>query len=122
MSNRVHKFQAASAAREDIVIEFSDGRIYTFDGDVDTDAFLNFVVEFGEAAGAEEMPVHVLVPMLEMLVGFDRLDEIRAETKLSEIIQIGRTLWLEYMGIVGMMDEPVEDSEEDAEGKPPASD
>lgn len=117
MSDRVHKFAAASSSRKDVVIQFDDGREFTFPGDVDADAFLNFVQEFGEQTAGEEMPAEILLPMLTMLLGADRLKKVRLECTLSEVILIGRTLWLEYMGLMGLLDAPEDGGGADAEGK-----
>jgi hypothetical protein len=120
MTNRVHKFKAASAAREDIVIEFDDGRTYTFPGDVNADGFLNFALEYGKDADSDNMPVQVLLPMLEMLLGAGQLATIRKEVSLSELLMISRTLWVEYMGIVGVLGQLDDDESDGGEGKPPS--
>ncbi len=115
---RVHKLQAASQAREKIILEFGDDRSYEFPGDIDADGFLYFVTEFASEASMNEMSVEVLIPMLTMLLGEERLAVIRKEVSLYELIQMGRVLWAEYMGLITEIEGAPKEGEGDSDSPP----
>lgn len=108
---RLHQFKSSANAREPVTIEFEadkdwpDGRSYEFPADINAGEWLDFVLEFGNEISVEDFPVEVVAPLLKMLLGTERLEQIRQETTVYELILIARTLWLEYVAMMGMLDE-----------------
>lgn len=96
--DRRYEFEAASAARKPIVFVFSDGREYTFPGDVSADSWLEFMAKWSDFLEGETLPTRVIEPMYRTVMGDDKFDELRKELSWTEMMQVATTLWKEYTG------------------------
>lgn len=112
---RVHEFESARSASEPIIIRFDDGREYEFPGDIQADAWLAFINEYGneDNPNDELLTARVMEPLLVMLCGQEMFNRIISEASVTEIAQITSVLWEEYMGLVSV----VADDEEGGSGE-----
>ena len=116
--SRRHEFRAASAARKPIVIAFSDGREYEFPGDVEADAWLDFLDTWASMLEGETMPVRVVNPMFRTVIGDERFNELRKELTWTEMRDVATTLWKEYSGVADLERNNQEDPQPGKAGSP----
>ena len=96
MPGRRYELRAASEARQPIVVAFSDGREYTFPGDVSADAWLTLFE--GEYLTGDVVPMKLVEPMYRLIVGEEQFDALRKELTWSELQQTAWTLFWAYVG------------------------
>lgn len=96
MAGRRFDLRAASEARQPITIAFSDGREYTFPGDVSADAWL--ALWQGDFLTGDNVPMRMVEPMYRLICGEEMFDTLRKELTWSELQETATTLFWAYVG------------------------
>lgn len=100
--DRHREFRSARASREPLVATFPpddrypEGRRIEFPPDLNSGQFLDFAATFGEYLTADEMPLAVIKPFMELVCG-DRIDEVREQLTVSELNDVAGWLYVSYI-------------------------
>lgn len=100
---RHYKFQAARESAEPITVEFDDGRLLEFPGDLDAALWLEFVGQWGQVElekvdGIDQMPVQMSLDLIKMVLGGDPVKVCdQHQLSMKELMLVTTVLYSEYM-------------------------